>query len=153
LSGAQPGATLQLPSGAHELDFSGFLRSIIPVDHLEVVVNGEVVQSLPSGDSHRSSDFSGVIRLDESAWVLLRAWNEGASPDVFDRFPYATTNPVFVEIGGQPIRSAQDADYFLRWIARIREGAANHPDYNTGEEKQAVISSIDAAAAIFESRR
>ncbi len=72
---------------------------------------------------------------------------------MFDRFPYATTNPVFIEIGGRPLRSAEDAAYFLRWIARVRDSAENHPGYNSEDEKQAVLLSIDEAAAVFESRR
>jgi hypothetical protein len=60
---------------------------------------------------------------------------------------------VYVEVGGQPLRSAEDAEYFLHWIARVRDSADNHPGYNSEEEKQAVLSSIDEAAAVFESRR
>lgn len=153
LAGLQPGGELAVPAGSHALEFSGFMQSIIPVDHLEVVVNGEVVQTLHTGESRQSAEFTGTVTLSESSWVLLRAWNDDASPDVFDRFPYATTNPVYVEVGGQPLRSAEDAEYFLHWIARVRDSADNHPGYNSEEEKQAVLSSIDEAAAVFESRR
>jgi hypothetical protein len=153
LAGLNPGGEQELPAGSHRLAFSGFMQSIIPVDHLEVVVNGEVVQVLPTGESRRSASFEGEVTLNESSWVLLRAWNEDASPDVFDRFPYATTNPVFIELGGRPMRSPEDAEYFLRWIARVRENAEHHPGYNNENEKQAVLLSIDEAAAVFESRR
>jgi len=153
LAGSEAGGELKLPDGEHELTFSGFMQSIIPVDHLELVVNGEVVQTLPMDESKRSAAFESKVTLNKSGWILLRAWNDDSSPDVFDRFPYATTNPVFIEVGGKPVRSAEDAAYFLRWIERVRQSAANPPDYKTHAEEEAVLKSIDEAAAVFEERR
>jgi hypothetical protein len=103
--------------------------------------------------SRQSASFKGSVKLNESSWVLLRAWNADASLDVFDRFPYATTNPVFVEIDGQPLRSAADADYFIRWINRVHEALSSNPNYNDDSEKQAVLSSIESARTVFENRR
>jgi len=149
LAGQPPGGELRLPEGGHRLTFRGFMQSIVPVDHLEVVVNGKVVQTIRLDQGGRSGTFDSEITLDQSGWVLLRAWNEDASPDIFDRFPYATTNPVFVEIGGQPVRSKTDADYFIRWIERVRDRTLADPDYNTEAERRAVLSSIDAALKLF----
>ncbi len=142
-------AQLTLPAGEQELDFSGFMQSIIPIDHLEVVVNGKVVQTIAMNADRDAATFAGKLELPASGWVLLRAWNDDDSPYVFDRFPYATTNPVFVTIGGKPVRSAADADYFLHWIARVREATLSNTAYNTETERQAVLTDIDAATAVF----
>jgi len=152
-AGKQAGEDLVLPAGEHELEFSGFMQSIVPMDHLEVVVNGQVVQRIDLDQARQSANFTGRLKLDASGWVLLRAWNEDASPDIFDRFPYATTNPVFVEVDGKALRSTADADYFISWIDRVHEQLAKNPHYNDDGEKQAIASSIESARAVFESRR
>lgn len=148
-----PGSELKLPAGSHRLQISGFMRSIVPVDHLEVVLNGEVVQVIERDSSSRKADFASEIELDRSGWVLLRAWNDGPSPDIFDRFPYATTNPVFVEVGGEAVRSPADAEYFLQWIERVEAATLASEAYNSPGEKQRVLEHIEAAKAVFEQRR
>jgi hypothetical protein len=153
LAGMQAGSELLLPAGEHELEFKGYMQSIVPVDHLEIVVNGEVAQRIEMDAARQSATLSGRMKLDASSWVLLRAWNDGPSPYIFDRFPYATTNPVFVEVDGQPLRSREDADYFIDWIDRVYEQLSGNKHYNNELEKQAVLSSIESARAVFENRR
>ncbi len=153
LAGQPPGGELSLPAGEHTLDLAGFMQSLVSIDHLEVVQNGKVVQTLKMNKARNAAQFTGQLKLSASAWVVLRAWNEDSSPDIFDHFPFATTNPVFVEVGGQALRSAEDADYFLRWIARMREQTVANTAYNTAAEREDVLSSIDAASAVFEQRK
>jgi len=153
LAGQPPGGELSLPAGEHTLDFSGFMQSLVAIDHLEVVQNGKVVQTLEMNKARTAAQFTGQLTLSASGWVVLRAWNDDSSPDIFDRFPFATTNPVFIEVGGQALHSAEDADYFLRWIARVREQTVANTAYNTAAERQHVLDSIEAAAAVFEQRK
>jgi len=153
LAGQQAGGDLTLQKGEHEVEFSGFMHSIVPVDHLEVIVNGEVVKTIETGAGRQSANFSGSLNLSASSWVLLRAWNDDASPGIFDRFPYATTNPVFVEIDGQSLRSKSDAEYFIRWIDRVHDALSGNKNYNDDTEKQAILSSIKSARSVFEGRR
>ena len=50
---SEPGDELALPAGRHALEARVSLRSIVPVDRLEIVRNGEVVATLPlAGDAH-----------------------------------------------------------------------------------------------------
>jgi hypothetical protein len=126
---------------------------MVPVDHLEVVYNGEVAKTINLGGNRKSADLRGSVRVDESGWLLLRAWNDGSHPHVFDLYPYATTTPVYVNIDGKAPRSREDAGYFIAWIGRIRESAAEHPDYNSETERDAVLANLDRAERVFEERR
>ena len=45
----QIGDELRLPAGSHEVKFTAWLRSIVPVDHLEVICNGQVARDLKLG--------------------------------------------------------------------------------------------------------
>jgi len=152
LGGQGPGSEIELQAG-QSLDYSGFMRSIVDMDKLEVVVNGEVVRSIDLAKDGKSADFSGSLDLQQNAWVLLRAWSDKPSPDVLDIYPYATTNPVFVQIADTPIQSPEDANYFLAWIDRIAESAEVHPDYNHANEKRIVMEHIDQARQRFEQCR
>lgn len=152
VDGRGPGEEIRM-SDAGEVAFQGFMRSAVAVDHLELVWNGKVVDTLDVGDAGTASDFSGTLAVEESGWLLLRAWNEDADPMVFDVYPYATTTPVWVTVGEEPMASAQDAEYFLAWIARVREAAAAHPDYNSDAEREAVMNRLDAASQRFEACR
>jgi hypothetical protein len=148
-----PGGEIKLAAGEQQLQYAGFLRSIVPVDHLEVVWNGEVVKTVSPDAKRMNADFDGTLTVKGSGWLLLRAWNDKSNPDVFDIYPYATTNPVFVTVDGKTLRSQEDADYFIAWIGRVRESAESHPDYNSADERAAVLAHIDKAMKVFESRR
>ena len=49
VEGHSPGADLSVPAGKAELAYKGFLRSIVPMDHLELVMNGRVVRTIVGG--------------------------------------------------------------------------------------------------------
>jgi dipeptidyl aminopeptidase/acylaminoacyl peptidase len=146
-----PGATLALARG-ERVGYRGFLRSAVPVDRLEVVFNGAVVERVALSGDALSADFDGTLAADTSGWLLLRASAAKPHPDLFDMYAYATTSPVYLEIGDGGIWSAADADYFLRWIERIREAAVGHDGYNSGAERDAVLRNIDAAASRYRDR-
>ncbi len=148
----QPGSEIALPVGDHALHYKGWLRSLTGIDHLEVVLNGKVVKSIPLTGDRMTADVEDAIRLDESGWVLLRAWNDHATPDVFDLYPYATTNPIFITVGGKPVRSNSDAEFFLKWIAKVKASASANRDYNTQTERDAVLRHLDDARHVFEQR-
>lgn len=152
VEGRGPGEEIGLPAGTHELDYSGFLRSVVPIDHLELVYNGEVVRKIGLGGDRMSADVEGSVRVDGSGWLLLRAWNDGSHPMIFDLYPYGTTSPVYLTVDGALPRSPDDAAYFVAWIERIRESAGKHPGYNSEAEKVAVLSHLDQAEQIFKIR-
>jgi hypothetical protein len=151
VNGEGPGSEISLPAGDNELQFRGFLRSAVPVDHLELVYNGEVVRSFELDSTGSSADLSGDVQIDGSGWLLLRAWNDNAHPLIFDLYPYATTNPVFVSVGNERLRSKTDADYFIAWIERIRESVKSHTGYNNDNERELILENLAQAQREYRS--
>jgi hypothetical protein len=146
---ASPGDRVQL-STAGRLPYRATLRANFPVDHFEVVWNGQVVASPPTAADRRSADASGELAVGESGWLLLRAWNDGPEADVLDIYPYATTSPVYVHVGGERRRSREAASYFLRWLDRIQAATADNPSYRTDAERGAVLQDVARARAFYE---
>jgi TolB protein len=151
--GKPPGSEIELPQGGGVVAYSGWLRSLTGIDHLEIVLNGKVVDSIAPAGDRTTADIAGRVKIDESGWLLLRAWNDHATPDVFDLYPYATTNPVFVTVAGRPRRSRSDAEFFLKWIDKVKASAGANRDYNSPAERDAVMRHIDDARRVFEARR
>jgi hypothetical protein len=69
---------------------------------------------------------------------------------VLDLYPFATTSPIYLAVGGAPARSPEDARYFVGWIDRVSAAAAGHSGYNTAAEKASVLKTIADARAVWE---
>ncbi|GAP67499.1 periplasmic component of the Tol biopolymertransport system [Mizugakiibacter sediminis] len=141
IDGARPGDTLAAP-GRHRYRVA--LRSPVAVEHLELVQNGKVVKAFALRGDRRSLDAEGVIDL-AGGWVLLRAWNDGADPEVFDLYPYATTNPVWIGDRVRAPDAREDAAWFAAWLTRTLEAAAARDDYDTADERRITLDYLRRA--------
>jgi hypothetical protein len=148
LAGAQIGDDVTMPAATHALRFSAHLRSIVPVDRLELVCNGRPVQALIKAPTDHA-DIEGAVVPNASGWCLLRASTEKAREEVLDNYVYATTSPIYFTIGAKPPRAPVDARYFEAWMDRLGESVAAYPDWNNPEEKRGVLEKIARAKAIF----
>jgi hypothetical protein len=152
VNGQAPGAEIQFPEGVHQVTARVSLRSIVPVDHLEIVANGAVVASLPIREGGLSADTTVTLPVARSGWFTLRAYHAQPSPVVLDLYPFATTSPVYVTVGGRGVRSPEDARFFVRWIERIEAATEAHTGWNTPDEKSAVMARLARARADYERR-
>jgi hypothetical protein len=150
LGGAMMGGELKFDVAQKAVPFTASLRSIVPVDHLQIVCNGKVVQELMLDGAMESANVRGTLPLQESGWCVLRAWSEKAEYPLMDNYAYATTSPIYVNVGGQKPRSPEDAKYFVAWIARTIETTAAYPDWNSPQEKELVLRRLREAKQIYE---
>ena len=150
LAGRLPGDEIAIAAPARGLAFHAVMRSIVPVDHLEVVCNGAVVRKLPLVGTRRAATVSGKLPVSRSGWCVLRAATDEAHYPILDNYAYATTSPVYVTVAGQPPRSPADARYFLAWLAETRAAAAAHGGWNSNAEREHVLGQLDAARTVYE---
>jgi TolB protein len=148
--GGQPvGGELHLPPGESKVKFAGWLRSIVPIDHLEMICNGRVLRELTLNDDRESADIEDAIPLSQSGWCLLRAWSEKAEHPVLDAYPYATTSAIYVTVAGSASKPAADAAYFIAWIDRMIQDAKSNRDWNTDAEKTSVLNMLEQARMVY----
>jgi len=138
------GDEIRLSPGTHRLTARVELRSNVPIDHLEIVGNGKVVATVPlRGDRTLARD-SVSIPVSASGWYVLRAYADRAELPVLDLYPFASTSPIYVRVGDAPVRSPEDAAFFVRWIDRLDAVARASP--------AAVLHTLAEARAVFEER-
>jgi hypothetical protein len=154
VEGRGPGEEVRITPGgrARPLRVRVALRSAVPVDHLELVERGRVVASIPLRGDRTTADTTLTLPVTGSGWLVLRARGDRPRLPVLDLYPYASTSPVYVQVGDQPVRSGEDAAYFVAWIDRLRPEVAAHAGWNTAAERDSTLALLDRARAAFLAR-
>ena len=152
VNGEKPGSTISLPREGGTVQVAALLESAFPVDALELLFNGEVVATFPVQDGGQSAQANKRIEVQESGWFTLRATSENPVLPIDDSHLYAETSAVYVHCGDRPIRSKQDAEYFIRWIDNITRQAENHPGWRSEAERKHVLAQFGEARDVFEQR-
>jgi TolB protein len=151
VNGKHPGDEITL-TAPKTLSYHAALRSIVPIDHFELVFNGRVVATLRVDGVRIQADVAGNVEIPGSGWLVLRAWNDQADAKIQDIYPYASTSPIYVTVNGQPPRSPEDAAYFVRWLDRVIANASARSDYNSEQEKRDTLDYLNAARTEFQKR-
>ena len=149
LGGKGVGDELLLPAGGGTLAARVSLRSYVPVDRLEVVGNGRVVATVPLSGDRTAARAELRIPVTTSGWYTLRARGDSAAHPVLDLYPFATTSPIYVTVGGAPVRSPADAAYFVAWIDRVDAAARASTSWNDARERSEVLAQLAAARAEY----
>jgi len=151
LGGRTMGDVIQLPNAAR-LWARVRLRSNVPLDHLEIIGNGTVVATIPLRGDRMAARDSVAIPVSESGWYVLRAYADHAELPVLDLYPFASTSPIYVTVGSEPVRSRADAAFFLRWVDRLEAATRASSAWNTPAEQAAVLRTIMEARGEFQTR-
>jgi TolB protein len=150
--GAGMGEELTLAPAGGRVTFRGTLTSIVPLERFELVANGQVVHTVPlTGDKRRAS-FELPVEVTASGWYSLRAIGAPRTFPVENTRPQAVTNPIYVMVGTQPIRSQASAAYFVKWIDKLTEMAAADPGWRSEKEKAHVLGQFREARDIYLAR-
>jgi hypothetical protein len=144
------GSEIQWDAAQNAVPFTARLRSVVPVDHLEIVCNGKIAKSLSLEGKRDTADIEGTLPITTSGWCLLRAWTEKAEYPVMDKYAYATTSPIYINVAGKKSRSPEDAKYFAAWIQRTIDITEKYPDWNSPLEKDLVMQRLrEAGTAVL----
>jgi len=126
------------------------VRSITPLEKVTLLFNGEVVETIPLSADRKSAEFKKTLTVSRSGWYHLRA--EGRRDE---RYPLDTsfaqgfTNPVWIVVGGRPVRDRAAAEYCLKWIDKLQQLAEASPGWRSQKEKDHVFAQFDEARAVY----
>jgi hypothetical protein len=130
LDGKEPGDEVRLPAGRQTLKASVEVRSITPVETIELLHNGEVVATR-KGETRLDE----TVTVDGSGWLAARVTARYGRHPIRAPQPFAATMPVWVTVDGRPVRSKKDAEYFAAWMDRTLERALAQQAWNNEQER------------------
>jgi hypothetical protein len=121
-----PGATFKA-DGKQDYRVTGEALGALPLDRIEVVVNGEVARTVKPANRPReqggySSAIDEKLTIDGSSWLVVRCYE----PHPKTRVRFAHTAPFHVEVPGKPLRPRPAEIDFL--IRRVEEQIARSKD-------------------------
>jgi TolB protein len=125
--GAGPGEVLASASGS-PVDFRLTVMSAVPVETVEVLVNGKVAWKDQGLTTPGKRSYSGKIAVPAGGWIAARALGGESAWPVMDSYPFAHTGAVWVnEVGSREAEAARrSARELLAWLdvadARLVEG-------------------------------
>jgi TolB protein len=121
--------------------------SIAPMERLEILVNGRVVETVRATDSSRVA-FAGAVAVPRGGWVAARVLGP-ASRYVGDDYAFAHTSPVYVVRGGRRFTAAEDARFLAQTVDAVRERVARAP-WRTAAERERFMAALDRARAVYQ---
>ncbi|MBI4625465.1 MAG: CehA/McbA family metallohydrolase [Verrucomicrobia bacterium] len=150
IDGEMPGGEIRLPAAGGSVTVSAKLESIVPLETLELMFNGKVIESIPLGGDGRKAVFERKIAVTGSGWFTLRTAGRGIQHPIDDSFPVAETGAVYVYVGDRPIQSKADAEYFAKWIDDLTRLWSGYPYWRSDREKQHVLAQFAEARKVYE---
>jgi hypothetical protein len=148
VEGKGPGAELYFPSSPVTLSVEARSHSLVPVDRLEIIVNGEVVRSLPATDAG-DLRLEAEVQLSRSSWIAARVLGPASRWVPNDAQAFAHTSPVYCYLAGQPIRSPGDARFFMSWIDDLSRKVDRHGVFSKAQQKKEVLELFRRAQQVY----
>lgn len=150
VNGELPGADIRLSrqGGAATVHVNAEVQSLVPVEKLEIVVNGVVAVSEPIGDS-RSLRIERDLPLERSAWIAARVWGPAHRLIPDDPQAFAHSSAVYCRLNDEPIGSPKDALFWADWIEQLMIRVKERGVFATQDRRDFVIQLFTEAQAKY----
>jgi len=139
VNGEGPGARLDLKAG-DRLRVQAEAESAVPMERLEIVVNGEVVASSVPGEPAVQLEINEEIVLDGPVWIAARASGAFDRLLVNDSSLYAHTSPVYCYVDGKRYANPADGVFFTGWVDQLIEAVEGRGRFATEEHRREVVA-------------
>ena len=151
VNGYEPGDTIRLhglgASGRSEVPkvkIRAEVRSLRPLDRVEVVWKGKVVKSVSHGDDPARAVADCELDANETGWVAARAFEKPAAS-----IRFAHTSPVYVQVGDGRGIVPEDARFFIDWIDREVNFYEGYSGFRREQDRQAMLEIYRKARAVY----
>jgi len=143
VDGKTPGDEIRL-DGPREIAVEASVASQVPLDRIELIVNGRPAYSTTK------LEFTRRILIERSSWIALRALGPRHRLVLNDTMAFAHTSPVYVTVGGQPVRVADDVRFYREWVERLIARTEKSERFEKPERKAEVLALFHKALSWYQ---
>ena len=143
-----PGSELNF-SGPQAVEVSVEAYSQVPMQRLEIIVNGKPAYSAPLKGNQKELHYKGQLILERSSWVAAKITGGAHKLVVNNPTLFAHSGPVYCDVEGKPLAEPESLQYLLKWVRDLRQrlltqGLFEHP----GQERQ-VLEEFQQAEEVY----
>jgi TolB protein len=150
VDGREPGDEIALAASAPAaVRVHVELTSIVPVETIDVVVNGVVAHTARPADPRRAT-IDASVDMPAGGWVAVRARGP-KSPYLGDDYAFAYTSPVYVVRGGRPYVNAADVQFLSDTVDAIWARVQNSA-WRSDAERDRFRAAVDQARDFYQRR-
>jgi TolB protein len=148
VEGREPGDEIALPASAPAgVRVKADVTSIAPVETLEILVNGDVVQTVRATDPLKVS-FEGSVNVPAGGWVAARTTGP-KSKYLGDDYAFAQTSAVYVVRGGKKYVKPADVQFLMDTCDAIWT-RVEKSRWRSDAERTAFKAALDKAKAHYQ---
>lgn len=130
------------PGTTYRATLRADVMSRTPIDRVEFIQNGRVIESADAGGRDRYL-LEKEVPVSESSWFAARVYGPGA-PGLTTR-ALAHSSPVYVTAGPGPVLVREDLEIAVRWIDRLWAYLVERNNLGSAENREAASEMIDQA--------
>jgi TolB protein len=147
VEGREPGDEIAVAANAPPtMHVKAEATSIAPMDSLQIIVNGDVAQTIAATDRAHVR-FDGSIAVPQGGWIAARVLGPG-SKYIGDDYAFAHTSPVYVVRGGRRYVRAEDVQFLSQTMDAIWT-RVERSRWRSDAERDAFRAEVDLARAVY----
>ncbi len=136
-------------SGGETVSVAVTARSLFEMHTLEIVQNGEITHTFEATGDGKSFDVDVEVPIDGSVWIAARTLGP-PQHGAMDSYLFAHTNPVFVIADGEPVRSSEDAAFFVAWIEETLSDLRRMDRWDDPAHRDEVLATFEEALRLYQ---
>jgi hypothetical protein len=149
VDGHEAGDDLQFAANSkHTVRVKAVVTTQVPVDQVEIIVNGKPVVSRDA-KGQKQVVVDEPVMLDQSAWIAVRAIGPWHRLILNDLQTFAHTSPVYVHFGEQRVWFPEDAKFYDEWIEKLIAQVKGRGRFSTQAHREEVIALFRRAQAVY----
>jgi hypothetical protein len=149
-----PGSVIDLPSLDQPVQIAAEVRSLVPVESLELIVNGQVFHQVEAVGSPPSASLHLDTKLPAAGWLAVRCSGPLAFPESNSSVRFgAHTSPIYVQVGGQsPPAESKSVSALLQHLDRMLAWAKELNQAGNGQARKRLMEILERARELLVER-
>ena len=148
VNGQSMGAEIQATEGQpYKARIVAEVHARVPLDKLEIIRNGEVIETKTIDSRARSFRVEHEAELRESSWFAVRV--SGPPARGLTGPAQAHSSPVWVSFGGRPTLVERDLQTAIRWTDRFWQNLVERDNFGPAPNREQAKTMVDEARAHY----
>ena len=136
-----PGSVHVIPTDGKMLRVCAEVRSMTPVDQLEILSNGRILAAKEASGNRQAALLDIETNVTESGWLAARCWSRERLLD--GQVVFAHTSPVYCLVEGRPLRpTLETAAPLLTILDQTREWISRDARCPTEQQREHLLGVI-----------